>query len=99
MQARRLVDLPEVAVLSEESSELGIEVAGLCVVEAGLFVPDVSSEGEAVGALTQFVWESEVAPGIEVVARDLVAVVVGEVDDGAQAVEGEVASALVGACE
>ena len=41
-------------------------------------------------------WESEVAPGIEVVARYGRAGVVGQVDDGAQAVEGEVAPALVG---
>ena len=48
MQARRLVDLAEVGVLGEEATELGIEVAGLCVVEAGLGVPDVAGEGEAV---------------------------------------------------
>ena len=71
MEARWLVDLgSEEGVLSEESPELGIEVAGLCVVEAGLGVEDVAGEGEAVGGLASARWESEVAPGIEVVARD-----------------------------
>ena len=70
MQARRLVDLPEVRVLGEESSEFGIEVAGLCVVEAGLGVEDVAGEGETVVAVVELRRESEVAPGIEVVARD-----------------------------
>ena len=70
MQRRRLVDLAQVGVLCEESSEFGIEVAGLGVVEAGLLIPDVASEGEAVGDSGEFVGESEVAPGVEVVARD-----------------------------
>ena len=64
MEAGRFIDLAEVAVLGEESPEFGIEVAGLCVVEPGLFVPDVSGEGEAVLGVVQFVGESEVAPGI-----------------------------------
>jgi len=64
MQARRLVDLAEVAVLCEESSEFGIEVAGLGVVEAGLGVVDVSGEGEAVLGVVELRRESEVAPGI-----------------------------------
>ena len=48
MQARRLVDLAEVAVLGEEAPQLRIEVPGLGVVEAGLVVVDVAGEGEAV---------------------------------------------------
>ena len=64
MQARRLVDLAEEGVLGEESSELGIEVAGFCVVKAGLLIPDVAGEGEAVGGLGELSGESEVAPGV-----------------------------------
>jgi hypothetical protein len=48
MQTRRLVDLPEEAVLGQEPPELGIEVARLRVVQAGLVVEDVAGEGEAV---------------------------------------------------
>ena len=56
MKARWLVDLAQERVLGEESSELGIEVAGLCVVEAGLGVEDVAGEGEAVGAVASARW-------------------------------------------
>jgi hypothetical protein len=48
MEARRLVDLAQVAVLRQEAPELGVEVPGLGVVEAGLLVVDVSGEREAV---------------------------------------------------
>ena len=73
MQRGWLIDLAEVGVLCEESAELGIEVAGLGVVEAGLLVPDVACEREAVGGVVELAREAEVAPGVEVVARDLVA--------------------------
>ena len=43
MERGRLVDLSEERVLGQESTELGIEVAGFCVVEAGLGVEDVPS--------------------------------------------------------
>ena len=59
-----LVDLTEEGVLGEESSEFGIEVAGLGVVEAGLLVPDVAGEGEAVLRVVELYRESEVAPGV-----------------------------------
>jgi len=58
------IDLSEEGVLGEEPPELGIEVAGLCVVEAGLGVEDVAGEGEAVGGLGELSGESEVAPGV-----------------------------------
>jgi len=64
VERRRLVDLPEVTVLRQESSEFRVEVPGLGVVEAGLLVVDVSGEGEAVGGAGQLLWESEVAPGV-----------------------------------
>jgi hypothetical protein len=48
MQAGRLVDLAEVAVLRQEAPELRIEVPGLGVVEAGFGVVDVAGEREAV---------------------------------------------------
>jgi hypothetical protein len=64
MEARWVVFVAEVRVLSEESSEFGIEVAGLGVVEAGLGVVDVSGEGEAIPGGLQLTRESEVAPGI-----------------------------------
>jgi hypothetical protein len=64
VEGGRLVDLAEERVLCQEAAEFGIEVAGFRVVEARLGVEDVSGEGEAVGAVGQFFWESEVAPGI-----------------------------------
>ena len=100
VQARRLVDLPEEAVLGQESPEFGIEVSCLGVVEAGLGVEDVAGEGEAVGGVGQLGGEAEVAPGIEVVVRD------GRgrrrsvrLTTEREAVEGEVTSAFVGAGE
>src|SRR5262249_14701488 len=70
MQARRGIDRANVTVLVEESSELGIEVAGFGVVEARLFVPDVAGEGEAVLGGVELDGEAEVAPGVEVVTGD-----------------------------
>jgi hypothetical protein len=64
MEAGWVVVVTEEGVLGEESSEFGIEVAGLGVVEAGLLVVDVSGEGEAVRRGRQLTWETEVAPGI-----------------------------------
>src|SRR5262249_28218691 len=96
---RWVIDLPEERVLCQEATELGIEVAGFGVVEAGFFVPDVAGEGEAVLGGVGVGREAEVAPGVEVVGGDRPAGVVGEVDDRAQAVEGEVAAGLVAAEE
>jgi hypothetical protein len=99
VERRRVIDLAEVRILGEGSSELGIEVAGLGVVEAGLGVEDVAGESESISGAGQLIWESEIAPGVEVVARDRLAVVVRQVDDASQAVEREVAAALVGPCQ
>jgi hypothetical protein len=64
VERRRLIDLTEVGVLCEESSEFGIEVAGLGVVEARLVVEDVAGEGETILGGVELLWEAEVAPGI-----------------------------------
>ena len=64
MERRGIVDLPQVAVLCEESTEFGIEVAGLGVVELGLGVVVVARKREAVLGVVQLGWKAEVAPGI-----------------------------------
>jgi hypothetical protein len=64
MEGRWVVLGSEERVLGQEASEFRIEVPCLGVVEAGLGVVDVSGEAEAVGGVGQFVWESEVAPGV-----------------------------------
>jgi hypothetical protein len=64
VQTRRLVDLPEVAVLRQESPEFGIEVAGLGVVQPGFRIEDVAGEGEAILGAVELGGETEVAPGI-----------------------------------
>jgi hypothetical protein len=48
MQARRLVDLAEEAVLAQETSEFWVEVSGLGEVETGLTVEEVAGQAEAV---------------------------------------------------
>jgi hypothetical protein len=70
MEARWVVVVSEEGILSEESSEFGIEVAGLGVVEAGLGVVDVSGEGESIPRGFELFGEAEVAPGVEVIAGD-----------------------------
>jgi hypothetical protein len=62
MQARRLVDLAQEAVLADEAPDLWVVEAGLCEEEARLLVPDVAGEGEAVLGGLEFFWEPEVAP-------------------------------------
>jgi hypothetical protein len=64
MEARWVVLGSEEQVLCEEPPQLGIEVAGLGVVEPRLLIPDVPGEGEAVTARVELRRESEVAPGI-----------------------------------
>jgi hypothetical protein len=64
MEGRWVVLGSEEGVLGQEPPQLGIEVAGLCVVEAGLLIPDVSGEREAIFRAVQLAGESEVAPGI-----------------------------------
>ena len=48
VQARRVVDLAEVAVLGQEAAEDRVVVPGLGVIQPRLGVPDVSCEAEAV---------------------------------------------------
>jgi hypothetical protein len=64
MQTRRFVDLAQVAVLADETSELRVKKARFRKVEPGLGVEDVTGEREAVGGGRELVGESEVAPGI-----------------------------------
>ncbi len=60
VEGGRVVDVPEEAVLGDESTELGIEVPGLCVVE--LRIPQMSGEGEAVLGGIELGGEAELAP-------------------------------------
>jgi hypothetical protein len=64
MEARWIVLCSEEGVLGEESTEFGIEVAGLGVVEVRLGVVVVAGEGKAVAGGFELFGESEVAPGI-----------------------------------
>lgn len=64
MEARRFVEFAEELVLSQEPSEFGLVVPGLGVVEVGLGIEEIPRESEAVLALVEFLWESEVAPRV-----------------------------------
>lgn len=64
VEGRGVVDVAEEGVLGEESSQFGIEVAGLGVVEAGFLVELVSGEPEAVAGSVQLGGEAVVTPGI-----------------------------------
>ena len=64
MQARRLVYVPQERVLADEPSQLWVIEASLCEEQARLLIPDVTGDGEAVLGGVEFLWETEVAPGV-----------------------------------
>ena len=70
VEARRIVDLAEVAVLTEESPERWIEVPGLGVEQPNLRIPLVTRKGKTVLGSNELIGEAEVAPGVQVVAGD-----------------------------